>query len=108
MIELMEFLNKLVKKVPDYREPGRIYIDVDGGGYTLVVSSLRANSILYRFERGSTIHDWNPRGAAFYRYSVDKLSVVHLNNDTRVLGQRLGGVRIQVSKVFWKEARKYD
>jgi hypothetical protein len=107
MIELMTFLHQLVKKIPDYKEFGRVYLELDNGSYDLIITQLKTNSIAYRFSNGGrAAHDWNPRGAAYYRYIVDRVSEVHLNIDNDILGRRPGGVRIHTSKVFWKEGLK--
>jgi hypothetical protein len=102
MIELMTFLEQLVKKFPDYKEFGRIHLELDEGAYDLIVTKLNGNSIDYRFSTGTTTYAWHPGGASYYRYRIDRVSEVTLNQDTSILGYRPGGVRIHTSKVFRK------
>jgi hypothetical protein len=102
MIELIAFLEQLMKRFPDYKEFNRIQLELDNNSYALILDSIKDDVIYYHFHGAKTLFEFSPRKMSFFRYMVNDVSQVFLSHDIPLLGVRRQGVRVSTSKHFGK------
>lgn len=73
MIEVLELVRRLTKKIPDYSKSRRIRINLGPGYSKMVIVGLNDDVIFYQFATDRDTNDWSrwtPKGSSSYVWRV--------------------------------------
>jgi hypothetical protein len=100
MIELIEFLERLTKKMPNFESKNLIRLEMGNKISSMIVVSVSGNSLIYRFANEPYHHPWNPRSGTLFRWVVLGMEEYRPNkNAPKILGNPCA-ISLKIDKVF--------
>lgn len=103
MVEVTEFLRRLIKKVHSHKTLSKIQVVFESNGHVILIEDVVRATVYYRHANNRSILTWMPTSIESVRYVVNRLDELRTNKrkglTSRLTGHR-GKVRIQVRKVY--------
>lgn len=105
-MELVEFLKRIKKEIPDFGERGLVKLGLGNISDRMVVVKVDDDRITYRVDDDSYLHTWSPQLSTMFRWCITNVKEQTPDRGTPNTLIHTSTILLRVDKVFGNYSRR--